>query len=128
MRNSDKKATPIRFVQRHENHWMVGGDRRIDKPRHFPLTQNLRQSFGTFRIVQIDLAIRPAKHFEEKEEQCRGPRNNGTDGERYRRQTEASKILADEILGRDRRRRHRSARIVDQPNNVWQRVARVAMV
>ena len=68
-------------VQRHENHTVVRSAGGFDEPSDFLLTQNYRQSFGTFWIDQIDLAVSSPKHFDEEEPQCGDPADNRFHGE-----------------------------------------------
>src|SRR5215471_15911354 len=68
-------------VQRYENHTVVRSAGGFDESSDFLLTQNYRQSFGTFWIDQIDLAVSSPKHFHEEEPQCGDPPDNRFHGE-----------------------------------------------
>ena len=49
---------------------MVRGSGRFNQPCRFLFAQDHWKSFRAFRVDQIDVAIRSAKHFDEKESQC----------------------------------------------------------
>jgi hypothetical protein len=68
-------------VQRHQNHAMVRGTGGFDQSRDFLLAQNHRQSFGTSRINQIDLAVRSSKYLHEKKPNRRNTTHDRPDRE-----------------------------------------------
>src|SRR5262249_33208563 len=63
----------------HQGHKVISSQ-EINRRQTEQQREDQAKRFCTSRLHEAD-GIRPAKHFEEKEAQCRGPCNNGTDGE-----------------------------------------------
>src|SRR5262245_25895099 len=60
---------------------MVGSACGLDHSSDFLLAQNDRQSLGTFRINQIDLAVWSSEYLHEKETDRRNTTDDRSDGE-----------------------------------------------